>query len=149
MSGASIEITDSKGIKATKTAGTDGSYSFDVSSMSAPFVLNAKLQVGDTLLSLVSTISAKPADGTTGTANVTPLTNAVAALLAPNGNPESLLDVGVLTANATADKVTAATTKITTAIENILIEAGLDPAKFNPTTTVFSANRQGADRVLE
>jgi hypothetical protein len=149
MSGASIEITDAKGTKATKTAAADGTYSFDVSSMTAPFVINAKVQVGDTLLSLVSTIYSKPADGTTGTANVTPLTNAVAALLAPNGNPESLLDVSVLTANATADKVAAATGKINTAIENILVEAGLDPAKFNPTTTVFSANRQGADRVLE
>jgi hypothetical protein len=149
MSGASIEITDAKGTKATKIAAVDGTYSFDVTSMTAPFVLNAKVQVGDTLLSLVSTISAKPADGTTGTANITPLTNAVAALLAPNGNPESLLDVTVLSANATADKVTAATTKINSAIENILIEAGLDPSKFNPVSTVFSANRQGADRVLE
>ncbi len=149
MSDAAVEITDANGTKATKTAGADGSYTFDVTRMTAPFVISAKAQVGDTLLSLISTVFAKPADGTTGTANVTPLTNAIAALIAPNGNPESLLDASTLTANATSAKVSAATSKINAAIRNILIDAGLDPAKFDPTSTSFSANRQGADKVLE
>jgi hypothetical protein len=73
----------------------------------------------------------------------------MAALLAPTGNPSELADVTVLKSAVTVDKQAASATKIKAAITNILADAGLDPAKFDPVSTTFTANRQGVDRVLE
>lgn len=149
MAGASITIMDANGNSAIKTADGNGAYSFDVTSLTAPFVITATVQVGDTLLSLTSMVADKPAAGSTGTANVTPLTHAMAALLAPNGNPEELSSPAVLKMVVTKAKLDDVAAKIRAAIESILKEAGLDPAQFNPVSTIFTANRQGADRVLE
>lgn len=147
--GAEITLMDVNGTIATKTADSNGAYNFDVTQLTAPFVITAKIQVGDTFLSLTSMVSEKPAAGITGTANITPLTHAMAALLAPNGNPEELSVASVLKATVTKTKLDEVAGKIKASIENILKDAGIDPTKFDPVTTVFTANRQGADRVLE
>ena len=149
MAGALITITDSNGLTATKTAGTDGAYSADVSSFTAPFSISAVLQVGDTTLKLMSMVAEKPAAGRNGIANVTPLTHAMAALVAPSGNPVDLEIPATLKANVTKTNVDGAANKINSVISNILTDAGLDPTKFNPVSTIFTANRLGADRVLE
>ena len=149
MAGATITIKDANGVSATKTADAAGSYTFDVTNLTAPFVITATLQVGDTQLTLTSMLAEKPAAGSTGTANVTPLTNAMAALLAPNGNPEELSATGVSKTAVTQAKLDDVAAKIRAAIENILKDAGLDATKFDPVSTVFTANRLGADRVLE
>lgn len=149
MAGATITIKDANGVSATKTADAAGSYTFDVTNLTAPFVITATLQVGDTQLTLTSMLAEKPAAGSTGIANVTPLTNAMAALLAPNGNPEELIATGVSKTAVTQAKLDDVAAKIRAAIENILKDAGLDATKFDPVSTVFTANRQGADRVLE
>lgn len=149
MDGAVITITDSKGASVTKTAGVDGSFSAEVTSMTAPFVITASKQVGDSILTLTSVAVDKPAAGTTGTANVTPLTDALAALIAPNGHPSELQSPAVLIASATKTKVDASSAALTAAIANVLTDAGLDATKFNIITTPFTANRTGADRVLE
>ena len=62
MAGASITINDANGNSATKTADGNGAYSFDVTSLTAPFVITATVQVGDTQLSLTSMVADKPAD---------------------------------------------------------------------------------------
>ena len=149
MVGAAITLKDANGVSATKTADAAGSYSFDVTNMVAPFVITATLQVGDTQLTLTSMLAEKPAAGSNGVANVTPLTNAMAALLAPNGNPEELAATGVSKTAVTKAKLDDVAAKVRAAIENILKDAGLDSTKFDPVSTVFTANRQGADRVLE
>ena len=149
MAGATITIKDANGVSASKTADAAGSYTFDVTNLTAPFVITATLQVGDTQLTLTSMLAEKPAAGSTGIANVTPLTNAMAALLAPNGNPEELIATGVSKTAVTQAKLDDVAAKIRAAIENILKDAGLDPTKFDPVSTVFTANRLGADRVLE
>ena len=149
MVGATITIKDANGTSATKTADSAGSYSFDVTDLTAPFVITATTQVGDTQLTLTSMLAEKPTAGSNGVANVTPLTNAMAALLAPNGNPEELAATGVSKTAVTKAKLDDVAAKIRAAIENILKDAGLDSTKFDPVSTVFTANRQGADRVLE
>ncbi len=149
MAGATITIKDANGVSASKTADAAGSYTFDVTNLTAPFVITATLQVGDTQLTLTSMLAEKPAAGSTGIANVTPLTNAMAALLAPNGNPEELIATGVSKTAVTQAKLDDVAAKIRAAIENILKEAGLDSTRFDPVSTVFTANRLGADRVLE
>lgn len=149
MAGATITIKDANGVSATKTADAAGSYTFEVTNLTAPFVITATLQVGDTQLTLTSMLAEKPAAGSTGIANVTPLTNAMAALLAPNGNPEELIATGVSKTAVTQAKLDDVAAKIRAAIENIMKDAGLDATKFDPVSTVLTANRQGADRVLE
>lgn len=149
MAGATITLKDANGVSASKTADAAGSYTFDVTNLMAPFVITATVQVGDTQLTLTSMLAEKPAAGSNGVANVTPLTNAMAALLAPNGNPEELTATGVSKTAVTKAKLDDVAAKIRAAIENILKEAGLDSTKFDPVSTVFTANRLGADRVLE
>lgn len=149
MVGATITIKDSTGASVIKTSDALGAYSFDVSALTAPFVITAKLQVGDTLFTLTSMLADKPAKGSTSTANVTPLTNAMAALLAPNGNPEELSTPEVLKGAVTAAKLADVGKKIRDALAAILEQAGVDVAKFDPISTVFKADRKGADRVLE
>jgi hypothetical protein len=149
MAGATITLKDANGVSATKTADASGAYSFDVTNLTAPFVITASVQVGDTQLTLTSMLAEKPAAGSTATANVTPLTNAMAALLAPNGNPEELAATGVSKTAVTKAKLDDVAAKIRASIENILKDAGLDATKFDPVSTVFTANRLGADRVLE
>lgn len=149
MSGATITIRDAAGTTAVKTSDNAGGYSFDVTDLVAPLVITAETQAGDTHLLLTSMVAEKPAAGVTGTANVTPLTHAMAALLAPNGNPEELSSPDVAKAVVTPAKLADVTSRIRMAIDNILKDAGLDPAKFDPVSTTFAANRLGADRVLE
>jgi hypothetical protein len=149
MANATITITDANGVTATKTAGSDGAYSVDISSLEAPLVITATLDVGGTRFTLTSMVAEKPTAGTTGTANVTPMTNAIAALLAPNGNPEELLAPAVMKASVSKTKVKQVQDKLLAAIENVLKDAGLDPATFDFVTTAFTANRKGADRMLE
>lgn len=149
MSGATVTLKDANGVSATKTADASGAYTIDVTALTAPFVITAALQVGDTQLTLTTMLAEKPVAGSTAIANVTPLTNAMAALLAPNGNPEELTAAGVSKTAVTKAKLDDVAAKVKAAIENILKEAGLDATKFDPVSTVFTANRLGADRVLE
>lgn len=149
LANATITLTDANGTVATKTADASGAYNFDVTALNAPLLLTASVQLGDTTLTLTSMVATKPAAGTTGTANVTPLTNAMAALLAPGGNPEELGTPAILKSSVTQAKLDDVSAKVKAAINNLLKDAGLDPAKFDPISTTFTADRKGADRVLE
>lgn len=149
LSGATITLIDANGVLATRVSDASGAYSFDATALTAPFVLTASALFGDTKLTMTSVLATKPAAGTTGTANITPLTQAMAALLAPNGNPDELVVPSVLRAVITTAKVDDASARVKAAIDNVLRESGLDPARFDPVSTTFAANRTGADRVLE
>ncbi len=148
MAGAAIKVKDASGAAIATIADANGNYSANVQSLTAPLIIIATSQQGDTILTLTSIVVEKPAAGATGIANITPLTHAISSLIAPNGNPEALTGA-TLTSSANAAAINNAVAKLNAALADILVQAGLNASTFNPITTRFVADRTGADRVLE
>lgn len=77
------------------------------------------------------------------TVNVSPITTLIAARLSPSGDPAQLT-----TSDASADKITAATADIKTALAPLL-EAAEVAADANPLTMAFKADSTGLDKALD
>lgn len=151
FSGATVTVVDSDAATtdpAPVTADAEGRYSIDVSALKAPLVLKASgnFQGGPTeLVSVLPSLTAQSAN----TANVTPLTHAVAALVAPGGDPLALTTPAALAANGTADKVgNASALLVNTLATDPAIASALGSA-FDPMRTAFSADGSGVDGVLD
>lgn len=137
MAGAAITVYDRDGkAVATATAEPTGTYRLQIPlTTPAPLVVEAVRD--DT--TLVSTF----AETKTMRLNVTPLTNLMAAMLAPDGNPRSLRSN---TGSVTSARVEEALQDILTLLKPLLTAVG-DSA--NPLTGTFEANGTGHDRVLD
>ena len=139
VANAQVMVFDKKGGSTSATTDASGNYSVTVPAGAVPpFVLEARK--GD--LVLVSAIS-KAA----GTANITSLTNLMAARLAPNGNPQSLKQA-IQDGTATVNKpqLDAKVQEVRTILKP-LIEALGDTT--NPLTGQFAADGTGHDRLLD
>lgn len=147
LAGATVTIIDVNGKTATATSGSDGSYNVSLAGLTAPFVITATVPSGvsTTLYSVVASLSTT--GGAPLTVNVTPLTTAVAALLAADGDPTSLVQSGASSA-VTSAAVSAAVAKLDTALTSILSANGL-PSTFDPIGGSFAANQKGADAVID
>jgi hypothetical protein len=146
--GAPVTVTDSTGRTGTATSGNNGAYTVSISGLTAPFVITASdpSGVSATLYSVVA--SASTSDGAPVTANVTPLTTAVAALLTASGNPLTLTQTGGLS-SVTSSAVNTAVTTLDTALASILSANGLSAISFDPVGGAFSPNQTGADAVID
>lgn len=143
MGGASIVLTDKNGSQWTTTANDRGSYTFsDLTGAVAPFQVTASVKMGDTVVTHYALVTESGADRV---ANVTPLTTAVTALVAPTDVPMTLT-VGQISA-ITAEQVAGATAKIKAAIAPLA--SNLQLGSYDPTTSSFAANRQGIDLLLD
>ena len=151
LAGASVSVIDSSAAStdpAAVTSGANGSYTIDISGLTAPLVVRAIAVVdgvSTTTLSVVPTVNANVVN----TANVTPLTNAVAALVAPGGDPAALLVPAALAANGTAANVANASALVVNTLSTDAAIASALGAGFNPQTTPFVANGTGIDGVLD
>lgn len=147
LAGATVTIIDVNGKTATATSGSDGSYNVSLAGLTAPFVITATVPSGvsTTLYSVVASLSTT--GGAPLTVNVTPLTTAVAALLAADGDPTSLVQSGA-SSTVTSAAVSAAVAKLDTALTSILKANGL-PSTFDPIGSAFTANQSGADAVID
>lgn len=148
MAGASITVVDSDPTTtdpAAVTADAEGRFTVDVSGLVAPLLLRASGTVDGEPVQHSAVVPAVAA-GETGTANVTPLTTAVAALAAPGGDPAALADPAVLA--AAGDAATAATTLLLATLATDAGTAALLPDGFDPLRTTFTADGTGADAVL-
>ena len=149
VAGASIVVKDSDPATPdlTGTAGADGAYAIDVTSLKPPLLVSAAGTLNGesvSVVAIVPTLSAK-ADNT---ANVTSLTNAVAALVAPGGDLNALTSAAAIAAvNATA-VANASAAVVNTLKSNPAFAAALG-AGFDPLTTAFKADRSGIDSVLD
>jgi hypothetical protein len=141
LAGATIVVTDKDGKEVcNQVAAADGSYSCTIPlTAKGPFVIVATLDSE----SLVSTV----ADAVTSTANVTPLTNLIAARLSPSGDPTKLVDE-LKANNALYDKA-ALKTKLDDLLAALkpLLDALGDGT--NPITGTFKADGSGHDRLLD
>jgi hypothetical protein len=148
LANATVTVIDSTGKTASTTSGSNGAYSVSITGLTAPFVITASDPSGasGTLYSVVA--NATTTGGAAVTANVTPLTTAVAALLTPSGNPLTLTQAGALS-SVTPATTTAAVTVLDNALSQILTANGLSPTSFDPIGGAFTPNQNGADAVID
>ena len=151
MAGATITVVDGDAATADPapvTAGPDGRYTIDVSALKGPLVVNASGRVDGEPVSMVAVVPSATAE-VDNAVNVTPLTNAVAALVAPGGDPQALRSAATLASAVTARKVDDATTLLVNTLKSDARIAAAIGASFNPLSTPFAADGTGIDAVLD
>lgn len=145
MEGATITLTDATGRTLTTTAAADGSYRFgDLTGFTPPLQIQASATMGETDVTHHALIASLPAGD--GVANVTPLTTAMVALVAPTDLPTALTPAQLATVDAAA--LAAARTQLSTVIQPVAARLDVGTG-FDPVTTPFSANGRGADLLLD
>lgn len=148
LANAKIVVVDAKGNTASTTSDASGSYTVQLSGLTAPLLITANDPAG---LSLpLYSVVASTATGTSApvVANVTPLTTAVTAQLTADGNPGSLASSAAL-AGVTSAAVSASVVKLNAVLSAILAAKGLDAGSFDPIGGAFTPNRTGADAVID
>jgi hypothetical protein len=147
--GATVTVRDADAATAdvTGTADAAGAYSLDVSSLKPPLVISAvgTLNGEPVSLNAVVPVLTGSADNT---ANVTSLTNAVAALVAPGGDLNALSSATAIAAIGLSTVANASTLVVNTLKSNPEF-ATLLGANFDPLTTPFTANGTGIDAVVD
>lgn len=147
IANATIVITCADGTTKTGTANASGEYSVDVSGCTAPLVISATGQVGEAEQTLVSVYPSAVTGS--ATANVTPITNAIASTLASDGNPLTLAaSIATEKNNITVTAVTTRNSALATSLAPALQQAGVTGA-VDLISTPFSANRSGVDKLLD
>ena len=151
LAGAIVTVIDSDTTTTNPlpvTTGTDGSYTVDITGLKTPLVIQVTATVEGVETKTLAVVPSVTANAD-NTANVTPLTNAVAALIAPGGDPLALLVPATLASSATATNVSNATALVVNTLATDPVIAGVLGATFNPLTTPFTANGSGVDGVLD
>lgn len=140
----------------TTQADDEGAYVADVTGSKAPLVVEAT----GTVLGEESRFKAvvpELAPAASNVANVTPLTHAVTALLAPDGDPDTLADAAAIARHVTATVVRDAVRTLVATLaadpttRTYLADgAGGDAARFDPMRTPFVASAADPiDRMLD
>jgi Repeat of unknown function (DUF5648) len=141
--GSKIEIIDATGavVGDTIILNPEGSYNVVVPANSQPpLIIKATADGATTMYSVSPAL-------VTGTVNVTPITNLIAARLSPTGNPANLAaEVLAGTATVTTATTTAKTQEIVTALAPL--SAALSVTT-DPLTGTFVANGTGYDQLLD
>lgn len=151
MAGATINVVDGDAATtdpAPVTTGADGRYTIDVSALKGPLVVNASGRVDGEPVSLVAVVPAPTAEANNAV-NVTPLTHAVAALVAPGGDPQALRAAAALSGAVTARKVDDATALLLNTLKSDASIAAALGSGFSPLSTPFAADGTGIDAVLD
>jgi len=147
---ATVTVTDSTGatVGTSTVIGAEGTYSITLTvGAVAPFVLTATRSGADgaseSLVSVVSSVT-----GTSATANITPITNLIAARLSPTGDPSKLgAELAAKTANLSTATVSGKVDEVQAILAPIL--TATETSGTNPLTGSFSANGAGYDRLLD
>ncbi len=151
MAGATVRVIDSDAgttDPAPVTAGADGRYSVDISGLKAPLFIRATATVSGESVEHVAVVPAVTGNSS-NTANVTPLTSAVATLVAPGGDAAALATPATLASAATSAQVGNATALLVNTLKSDAGTAALLGATFDPLATAFEANGTGIDAALD
>lgn len=145
LTGATVTVTDANGKTVSATSGANGTYSVSLTGLTAPLMITATdpSGVSSTLYSVVASVNT--ANGAAVTANVTPLTTAVAALMTSSGDPAALVGN---TSAITSSAIGTAEATLDAAIAPILSANGV-ASTLDPIATAFSPNQTGADAVID
>jgi len=142
--GATVIVKDSTGATVgTTTTNPDGSYEirFDPRQFTPPYVATVTGNIGSGTESLVSVI---PSGSLTAenviTANITPITNAIASRISSTGNPLSLADnITTEKTNISSANVVSVENSFRALLESHLTSVGL-PSSFNLINSTFTAS---------
>jgi hypothetical protein len=160
LAGASVTLIDADATTtdpAPQTTDGGGRYSFGVDGLKAPFALKVGYTQDGQAQTLYAVLGSADANAD-NTANITPLSHAVAALVAPGGDPAALEAPAALLAATTGAKAGALADAVATlvavlgsdpAIRAALEAAAGSGASFDPVRTPFVADGSGIDAVLD
>ena len=140
-----VALDDSLSVPiATTTTAADGTFQFQVSSRSTSSIVIRATRPTPTLSYSYSIISS-PTTGTSLIANVTPLTNAISALVSPSYSTDSLNTASGISP-IVSTKVIASIKALITALqgdalirENMKTAAGGNAQSYDPISTPFAA----------
>lgn len=140
ISGASVTARDGSGNTSnTVTANEQGEYSgLDLRGLSGPIIIEATGQLGQTAFKL----STPMVSAVSGTANLTPLTTTLSAMLA-GGDPTQLT-----TSAITEAQLAAAKQKLAEIVAPVVSTVDA-PRSADPISTAFVANNTGMDKLLD
>ena len=142
---ATVTLTDATGRTLSTTAAADGSYRFeDLTGYTAPFQIQASGTLGEAVVTLNALVASAPTGA--GTANITPLTNAIAALVMPTELPTTMSAAQLQAISPAA--IAEASARVQAVIAPLAGALGLD-GSFDPLRTPFTANGTGADLLLD
>lgn len=143
-----VEITCADGSIKSGTTDSKGAFSIDVSAgCPAPYVLVVSNTVGDAKQTLVS-VQPTAVQGST-TVNITPLTHAIAATLATNGDPLTLASaISSEKNNITSAAVSDRNAALVASLSQAMTTAGVSGTP-NLFSTTFTADRTGMDKLLD
>lgn len=138
LANAPVTVTNSSGAPACQEASITttalGSYTCTLKDGErAPFFIVVTDPAG-TMAPLVSVASSTPAAGTPLMVNATPLTTAILAQIAPDGNPLTLVNSRAID----SAQLSATTENVMAQLSAVLTEIGA-PAGYNPFTTSITA----------
>jgi hypothetical protein len=148
MENADVTITCADGSVKTGTSNSVGYFSIDLGAgCPAPYVLVASVSVGDAKQTLVS-VQPTAVQGS-ATVNITPLTHAISATLASNGDPLTLASaIASEKDNITPAAVTERNNALVTSLASAMQAAGVSGTP-NLISSTFDANRSGIDKLLD
>lgn len=140
----SVTLIDVSGVPVSVTIQADGSFRVEVTGMNAPFMLRADPSNGSSPV-LYSYASAAGV-----VANITPLTNLTLYMANSNADPSNLFNNWTTVASNMASQILTqqAVIKANLAAAGLLSANGL-PDTVDFFTSVFNANSQGLDAVLD
>jgi len=147
MAGATVTATDVNGTTKSATAANDGSYTLNVTGLTAPLLLKASGTSGDSVKEYAALVLSTPQVGETATANVTPLTHALVTMVSTDGSSPNEFADPVKLKTVDPSKLAAALSNLQTALADVLADAKLD-STFDPLKTSFKADRTSAADVL-
>lgn len=140
-----VSLKDSAGTLAPgspKTLGSDGSFSFNVSGMTAPYFLQAQGTAGGTEFTMYSVALGA------GTANINPMTNIAVAAMAGVNDPATAYGSPVTyAADMTQAHLNTVITNMQAMMTNILTPYGAGST--NPITGSYTTNHQGLDAAFD
>jgi hypothetical protein len=150
FSGGVVTVTDSTGavVGTSAAVGDDGVFSVTLTlGAKAPIVLVAeRAAINGQVERLVSVASG--AGSGTATANLTPVTTLIAALLSPSGDPAKLAaEVSAGTAQVSAAAVASKVEQVQALLAPLL--TATNTTATDPLTGQFTANGTGYDRLLD
>lgn len=148
MGGAVITATDATGKTAKTTTSADGKYSLGLAGFTAPVAVTATLPSGGAVKVYRALLDSLPTEGSVN-ANVTPLTDAVAALTSGTADAGAFTKDLIRLKQLDSAKLAAANNLLKTVLGNVTTELGV-ASDFDPLKTPFDADRtSGADKLLE
>jgi hypothetical protein len=146
FAGATVTASNPSGtVGSTVPVGADGTYSMTLPiDVATPIVLTASRATPTGETESYSTVIA---DRANTTANITPVTNVIAAMLSPTGVPSQLA-----AQVASGTQISQATLAARTASVQAVLQSAstaLGVPNVNPVTDTFAANGTGYDRLLD